>query len=61
MKELYIIKTMDGNRYETNHMPIGFGKPGDLWLRFPVNDGVGTAYVNIANIVCVIQKEVEDD
>lgn len=59
MKTRFIIKTVDGNRYETDHEPT---KSTDMkWMYFPVNDGVGSIAVNIDNVVCIIAKEVEDD
>ena len=61
MKKWFIIKTVDGNRYETDDPPIGMNKSSVTWLRFKVNDGVGYVYVNPENVVCVIVKEVEDD
>ena len=61
MKEKrYIIKTVDGNRYETNDIPLRIEKAGIEWLYFPVKDGVGTMFVNIANIVSLTEKEVDE-
>jgi len=59
MKTRFIIKTVDGNRYETDHEPVK--DTCKEWLYFPVNDGVGSVAVNIDNIVCIIAKEAEDD
>ena len=55
----YIIKTVDGNRYETDEMPLRTEKAGIDWLYFPVKDGVGTKFINIANIVSLTELEVE--
>ena len=60
MKERYIIKTVDGNRYETDVKPVGGNAQGIHWMIFPTNDGVGKVYVNVANIVCSIVKEVDE-
>lgn len=55
----YIIKTVDGNRYETDEMPLRTEKAGIDWLYFSVKDGVGTKFINIANIVSLTELEVE--
>lgn len=59
-KKRFIIKTTDGNRYETNDIPLRIEKAGIEWLYFPVKDGVGTMYVNIANIVSLTEMEVDE-
>lgn len=56
----YIIKTVDGNRYETDEKPVGGNAQGIHWMIFPTNDGAGKVYVNVSNIICVIEKEVEE-
>lgn len=60
MKKRFIIKTADGNRYETNDIPLRIEKAGIEWLYFPVKDGVGTMFVNIANIVSLTEMEVDE-
>lgn len=60
MKKRFIIKTVDGNRYETDEVPFKTTSIGTDWLEFPINDGVGNVDVNIANIVCIIVKEVDE-
>lgn len=59
-KKRFIIKTTDGNRYETDDIPLRIEKAGIEWLYFPVNDGVGTMFINIANIVSLTEKEVDE-
>ena len=62
MKEKrYIIKTVDGNRYETDVKPVRVTLHDTNWMTFPTNDGVGRVFVSIANIVCSIVEDVEDD
>ena len=56
----YIIKTVDGNRYETDTKPEGGRAQDTHWMIFPTNDGTGKVLVNVSNIVCVIEKEVEE-
>lgn len=57
----YIIKTVDGNRYETVAEEIRYETSGDFpWAYFPTNDGVGVVNININHIVCIIVKEVEE-
>ena len=60
MKKRFIIKTVDGNRYETDEVPFKSTALGTDWLEFPINDGVGKVYVNVTNIVCSIVKEVDE-
>lgn len=60
MKKHITIKTIDGNRYETNVIPLITLIAGIDWLYFPVKDGVGTKYINIANIVSLTELEVEE-
>ena len=56
----FIIKTVDGNRYETTD-EIQYETSGDFpWAYFPTNDGVGVVNINVNNIVCIIVKEVEE-
>ena len=59
-KNHFTIKTIDGNRYETDEIPLRTEKAGIDWLYFPVNDGVGTKYINISNIVSLTEMEVEE-
>lgn len=59
-KKHITIKTIDGNRYETDVMPLRTGRAGIDWLYFPVKDGVGTKYINIANIVSLTELEVDE-
>lgn len=56
----YIIKTIDGNRYETDEIPMRTAKAGIDWLYFSVKDGVGTKFINITNIVSLTELEVEE-
>lgn len=60
-KKHFTIKTIDGNRYETDVVPTRTGRNGIDWLCFPVKDGVGTKYINIANIVSLTEVEVNDE
>lgn len=56
----FIIKTVDGNRYETTE-ELGCVTRFNLkWLYFPVHEGSGFVSVNIKNIVCVVEKEIEE-
>ena len=59
-KKHFTIKTIDGNRYETDEIPLRTEKAGIDWLYFPVKDGVGTKYINIANIVSLTELEVDE-
>lgn len=59
-KKRITIKTIDGNRYETDVMPLRTGRAGIDWPYFPVKDGVGTKYINISNIVSLTELEVEE-
>jgi len=59
-KKHITIKTIDGNRYETDVVPQRIGRAGIDWLFFPVKDGVGTKYINIANIVSLTELEVDE-
>ena len=59
MRKRYIIKTLDGNRYETESPPVFTKKCDVWWLRFPTNDGEGTVLVYIPNIVCIVEKETD--
>lgn len=59
-KRLITIKTIDGNRYETDVLPMRTGRVGIGWLYFPVKDGVGTKYINISNIVSLTEREVDE-
>lgn len=61
MKKHITIKTIDGNRYETDQTPVRTGRNGIDWFCFPVKDGVGNKFINIANVVSVTELEVEDD
>lgn len=57
----YIIKTIGGDRYETETSPT-FNKKCDFWwLTFPINDGVGTICMNVSNVMCVIEKETDGE
>lgn len=56
----YIIKTLDGNRYETNEVPLSQKRTGIDWLYFSSRDGKGTVYVNVSAIVSVTEKEEEE-
>ena len=60
MKKRFIIKTTDGNRYDTNDIPLRIEKAGIEWLYFPVKVGVGTMFINTANIVSLTEKEVDE-
>ncbi len=60
MKTRYIIKTVDGNRYETDEVPVWRGRFSIDSLAFSSRDGNGTVYVNIDNIVSITEKEVEE-
>lgn len=55
----YIIKTLDGNRYETESTPVLAEKYDVWWLSFPINDGIGNVRMNVSNVVCVIEKETD--
>ena len=57
-KKHFTIKTIDGNRYETDEIPLRIEKAGIDWLYLPGKDGVGTKYINIANIVSLTELEV---
>ena len=59
-KKRITIKTIDGNRYETDDIPLRTGRAGIDWLYFPVKDGVGTKYIKIANIVSLTELEVDE-
>lgn len=59
-KKHITIKTIDGNRYETDVVPQRIGRAGIDWLCFPVKDEVGTKYINIANIVSLTELEVDE-
>ena len=59
-KKHITIKTIDGNRYETDVVPQRIGRAGIDWLYFQVKDGVGTKYINIANIVSLTELEVDE-
>lgn len=59
-KKHFTIKTIDGNRYETDEIPPRIEKAGIDWLYFSVNDGVGTKYINISNIVSLTEMEVDE-
>lgn len=55
----YIIKTVDGSRYETTDK-LNYDTRFDLaWVYFPTNDGSGFVSINIHHIVCVVEKEIE--
>jgi hypothetical protein len=41
-------------------VPQRIGRAGIDWLCFPVNDGVGTKYIHIANIVSLTELEVDE-
>ena len=56
----FIIKTVDGNRYETDDVPVNTERFGLKCLCFSVRDGRGTVHVNTANIVSLTAKEVEE-
>lgn len=56
----YIIKTVDGNRYETDEVSFWRGRFRMDALTFSSRDGNGTVYVNIDNIVSITEKEVEE-
>ena len=56
----YIIKTVDGNRYETDDIPLSQERAGIDWLYFSARDGKGTVYINVSNIVSLTEKEVEE-
>lgn len=56
----FIIKTVDGNRYETTDK-LSYDTRFDLaWVYFHTNDGSGFVSININNIVCVVEKEIEE-
>lgn len=59
-KKLFTIKTIDGNRYESDKIPLRTEIYGIDWLYFPVREGVDTKYINIANIVSMTEQEVEE-
>ena len=59
-KKHITIKTIDGNRYETDVVPQRIDRDSIDWLYFPVKDGVGTKYINIANIVSLTELEVDE-
>ena len=60
MSKRITIKTIDGNRYETDVMPTRTGRDGVDWLTFPVREGVGTKYLNLSNVVSITELEVEE-
>jgi len=60
MSKRITIKTIDGNRYETDVMPTRTGRDGIDWLAFPVREGVGTKYLNLSNVVSITELEVEE-
>ena len=59
-KKLFTIKTIDGNRYETDEIPLRIEKASIDWLYFPVKNGIGTKYINISNIVSLTEMEVDE-
>lgn len=60
MKKRFIIKTVDGNRYETDEVPTLDRRFCLDFLRFPSRDGKGVVYVNTDTIVCFFEREVEE-
>ncbi len=56
----YSIKTVDGNRYETDEIPLRTTRAGIDWLYFPVKDGVGFKYINVQNIVSMTERTVDN-
>ena len=56
----YSIKTIDGNRYETDEIPLRTTRAGIDWLYFPVKDGIGYKYINILNIVSLTERGDDD-
>lgn len=57
----YSIKTVDGNRYETDEIPLRTTRAGIDWLYFPVKDGVGFKYINVQNIVSMTERTVDNE
>lgn len=57
----YIVKTIGGNRYETDTSPLFTKNCDSWWLTFPVNNGVGTVRMNVSNVVCIIEKETDGE
>jgi len=58
--KLFTIKTIDGNRYETDEIPLRIERAGIDWLYFSLRDEIGTKYININNIVSLTEKEVDE-
>lgn len=58
--KLFTIKTIDGNRYETDDIPLRIERAGINWLYFSLRDNTGTKYININNIVSLTEMEVDE-
>lgn len=56
----YTIKTVTGDRYETDEVPLRMEKAGIDWLFFPVREGDGTKFISVKHIVSLTEREVEE-
>ena len=61
-KKQYSIKTVDGNRYDlpVGEIPMGYSKLGTQWLMF-TTDNITTRFILASNVVCITEKEIEDE